>query len=82
MLIFHLWSLGARKCNAVEIWDGIARKAGYHFDYINTLMMVDNWLPNFDMNERIKMDKHIPEHLAHGHQAGEQSEVARNRFIL
>ena len=57
-------------------------KAGYHFDYINTLMMVDNWLPNFDMNEQIKMDKHIPEHLAHGHQAGEQSEVARNRFIL
>ena len=62
--LFAILTFGARKCNAVEIWDGIARKAGYHFDYINTLMMVDNWLPNFDMNEQIKMDKHIPEHLA------------------
>ena len=26
--------------------------------------MVDNWLPNFDMNEQMKMDKHIPENLA------------------
>lgn len=25
--------------------------------------MVDNWLPNFDMNEQIKIDKHIPENL-------------------
>lgn len=62
--LFAILTFGARKCSAVEIWDGIARKAGYHFDYINTLMMVDNWLPNFDMNEQIKMDKHIPEHLA------------------
>lgn len=25
--------------------------------------MVDNWLPNFDMNEQMKMDKHIPEQV-------------------
>ena len=25
--------------------------------------MVDNWLPNFDMNEQLKIDKHIPENL-------------------
>ena len=25
--------------------------------------MVDNWLPNFDMNEQIKINKHIPENL-------------------
>ncbi len=24
------------------------------FDYITTMIMVDNWLPNFDMNEQIK----------------------------
>lgn len=54
---------GARKCDAVEIWDSISRKAANTFDYVNTLMMVDNWLPNFDMNEQIKMDKHIPENL-------------------
>ena len=25
--------------------------------------MVDNWLPNFDMNEQVLIDKHIPEKL-------------------
>lgn len=60
---FAVLTYGARKCDAVEIWDGISRKAGNAFDYINTIVMVDNWLPNFDMNEQIKMDKHIPENL-------------------
>ena len=60
---FAILTYGARKCDAVEIWDWISRKAGNSFDYINTLVMVDNWLPNFDMNEQIKMDKHIPENL-------------------
>lgn len=60
---FAILTYGARKCDAVEIWDLISRKADNAFDYINTLIMVDNWLPNFDMNEQVKMDKHIPENL-------------------
>lgn len=60
---FAILTYGARKCDAVEIWDRISQNAGHRFDYINTLIMVDNWLPNFDMNEQIKMDKHIPENL-------------------
>lgn len=60
---FAILTYGARKCDAVEIWDDIARRAGVSFDYINTLIMVDNWLPNFDMNEQIKIDKHIPENM-------------------
>lgn len=60
---FAVLTYGARKCDAVEIWDRISRRAGNGFDYINTLIMVDNWLPNFDMNEQIKMDKHVPENL-------------------
>lgn len=60
---FAVLTYGARKCDAVEIWDHISRKAGNAFDYIATIIMVDNWLPNFDMNEQIKMDKHIPENL-------------------
>lgn len=27
-------------------------------------MMVDNWLPSFDMEEQIKLDKKVEEHLA------------------
>lgn len=60
---FAVLTYGARKCDAVEIWDRISRKAGNAFDYIGTIVMVDNWLPNFDMNEQIKIDKHIPENL-------------------
>ena len=61
---FAVLTYGNRKCSAVEIWDDISRKAGNAFDYIGTLIMVDNWLPNFDMNEQMKIDKHIPENLA------------------
>ncbi len=60
---FAVLTYGARKCDAVEIWDDISRRAGHAFDYIATLIMVDNWLPNFDMNEQIRIDKHIPENL-------------------
>ncbi|MDO5130651.1 MAG: EFR1 family ferrodoxin [Prevotellaceae bacterium] len=61
---FAVLTYGMRKCNSVEIWDEVSRKAGNAFDYISTLIMVDNWLPNFDMNEQMKIDKHIPENLA------------------
>lgn len=57
---FAILTYGNRKCSAVEIWDGIARRAGNAFDYICTLIMVENWLPNFDMNEQIKIDKKRP----------------------
>lgn len=60
---FAILTYGARKCNAVEIWDEVSSRVGQKFDYINTLIMVDNWLPNFDMNEQMKIDKHIPENL-------------------
>lgn len=60
---FAVLTYGMRKCNAVEIWDGISRKAGHDFAYIGTIVMVDNWLPNFDMNEQMMIDKHIPENL-------------------
>lgn len=61
---FAVLTYGKRKCSAVEIWDKASHKAGNPFDYISTIVMVDNWLPNFDMNEQIKIDKHIPENLA------------------
>ena len=60
---FAVLTYGNRKCNSAEIWDEVSRKAGCPFDYITTMIMVDNWLPNFDMNEQMKIDKHIPESL-------------------
>lgn len=64
--LFAILTYGNRHASAVEIWDNIARDAGKSFDYINTLIMVDNWLPSFDMNEQIKTlpDKKVPENIA------------------
>ena len=61
---FAVLTYGNMRANAAELWDEDSRKAGQPFDYIATILMVDNWLPNFDMNEQIKLDKHIPENLA------------------
>lgn len=42
---FAVLTYGARKCDAVEIWDDISRKAGNVFDCIGTIVMVDNGCP-------------------------------------
>lgn len=60
---FAVLTFGNRKCDAVEIWNRISKEAGQGFDYITTMIMVDNWLPNFDMNEQIKIDKGIPQNI-------------------
>lgn len=60
---FAVLTYGNMQFVAVGIWDEVSRKAGNAFDYITSILMVDNWLPNFDMNEQIKIDKHIPESL-------------------
>lgn len=61
---FAILTYGNRKCNATEIWRDDSHAAGYDFDYITTVKMVDNFLPSFDMNEQMRIDKHIPEQLA------------------
>ena len=32
---------------------------GFEPDYINVVLMVDNWLPSFDMEEQKHMDKNV-----------------------
>ena len=61
---FAVLTYGNICANAAELWNEVSRKAGQNFDYIATILMVDNWLPDFDMNEQIKLDKHIPENLS------------------
>ncbi len=60
---FAVATYGSRQGNAVNIWNEITKASGYSFDYIATLLMVDNWLPAFDMDEQKKMDKNIPQNL-------------------
>ncbi|WP_041139826.1 EFR1 family ferrodoxin [Beduini massiliensis] len=40
------------------------KEQGIKVNYANTLQMVDNYLPSFDVNEQKAMDKKIPEQLS------------------
>lgn len=60
---FAIGTYGKKPTTAVEMFDNVAKENGYTFDYINTMLMVDNFLPRFDMNEEVKIDKHEDEQL-------------------
>ena len=55
---------GRRPGTAVEIVRDICRSAGKSPAYIRTLLMADNYLPAFDMDEERGIDKHVDEQLA------------------
>ncbi len=51
-------------CQCHRAWRlGEMERNGFNVSYASTLLMVDNWLPNFDMNEQRKMlsQKHVEE---------------------
>ena len=64
--LYFICTYGNRHANASELCEQDARAAGLDPAYISTLLMVDNWLPNFDMDEqRARIpEKHIDENLA------------------
>ena len=62
--LFAVATYGNGKGGSVEVFEKIVQDIGLKFDYIATLLMVDNWLPRFDMAEQIKIDKKIEENLA------------------
>lgn len=55
--LFAILTCGNRKCSVTELWNNLALSNGVHFNYITTMKMVDNFLPSFDMNEQMKIDK-------------------------
>lgn len=62
--LFSILTYGNRKCSATELWNNLATENGTCFDYITTLKMVDNFLPSFDMNEQVKIDKQEDKQIA------------------
>ena len=62
--IFSVITFGNFAANVADWWNDFCHQKGVTCQYINTLLMVDNYLPVFDMNEQVKIDKHIPENLA------------------
>ena len=68
--VFHtdyfyiILTYGNRHGGASELAETFCRKCGIAPSYINVLLMVDNWLPGFDMNEQRLMDKKTEENLS------------------
>ena len=62
--IFSIITFGNASAMVAEWVRDYAKEKGVNFNYINTILMVDNYLPVFDMNEQMKIDKHVDESLA------------------
>ncbi len=62
--IFSVITFGNASVNVAEWWNDWTKAKGLHNNYINTILMVDNYLPVFDMNEQIKIDKKTDENMA------------------
>ena len=63
---YFICTYGCRHANAVELCQQDARSCGIEPSYITTLLMVDNWLPNFDMDVQRSLipEKRIDENLS------------------
>lgn len=61
---YMILTYGNRHGGAAELAEQLCQECGVRVNYINVIVMVDNWLPSFDMNEQKQIDKHIPEQLA------------------
>ena len=61
---YMILTYGNRHGGASELAAQLCADCGIPVSYINVIMMVDNWLPGFDMEEQKKIDKHVEEQLA------------------
>lgn len=68
--VFHtdyfyiILTYGNRHGGAAELAKKFCDECGIAVNYINVIMMADNWLPGFDMNEQKKIDKKVEENMA------------------
>lgn len=60
---YMVLTYGNRHGGAAELAEELCRECEIQPAYINVLMMVDNWLPGFDMEEQVKIDKKAEEYL-------------------
>lgn len=62
--MFTVVTYGNHHVEVSDWWDKYAREHNVTFQYIRPILMVDNFLPSFDMSEQITMDKKTDESLA------------------
>ena len=49
---YMILTYGNRHGGAAELAQKLCEECGIHVNYINVILMADNWLPSFDMNEQ------------------------------
>lgn len=62
--VFSVITFGNASANVAEWWNDFAKEKGVNNNYVKSILMVDNYLPVFDMNEQIKIDKKTDENIA------------------
>lgn len=62
--LYVVLTYGKRHANAVELAEKELAKSSKKADYITTVVMVDNFLPVFDMKEEKAIDKNVEGQLA------------------
>jgi len=62
--MFSVITFGNACVNVAEYWDEFCQGQGVKMNYVRPILMVDNYLPVFDMNQQIAIDKHTDENLA------------------
>lgn len=61
---YMILTYGNRHGGAAELAEKLCDECGIKVSYINVIMMADNWLPSFDMEEQKKIDKKVDENLS------------------
>ena len=67
--VYFVLTYGFDATDAPEFTARLAAEAGIYVDYIASILMVDNYLPVFDMAEQMGIDKHVEEQLSAAVQA-------------
>ena len=60
---YMILTYGNRHGGAAELAKQLCDECGIDVSYINVVLMVDNWLPSFDMEEQTKIDKKVGQQL-------------------
>ena len=62
---FTVITYGYRNSNAADLWQRFAAGSlGVRFDYVRSVLMVDNYLPEFNMDRQASYDKRVDKQLA------------------
>ena len=74
---YMVLTYGNRHGGAAELAKKLCAECGISVNYINVLLMADNWLPSFDMNNQKNLDKKVEDQIA----AIRRDILARRNYI-